>query len=33
MADNQQDRQMPIMLATYIHCESKKLGHFYFYCN
>jgi len=18
---------------TYIHCESKKLGHFYFYCN
>jgi len=20
-------------LTPYIHCESKKLGHFYFYCN
>ena len=22
-----------IHLILYIHCESKKLGHFYFYCN
>jgi len=24
---------LPVPSIVHIHCESKKLGHFYFYCN